>query len=209
MNKRFSTSIEKNKTSETPVQNNWLTVFSNPTILIDFEGVVVEPKNEKIKDYHDLEYVDINILGIKTLRMKGYGVSILAGYPEISNGNTNIDKINQLHEKVMIYFGQMGIYSIDNLLFSISNFKEDEFALPNIGMIKRLKNEFKVSLEKGFMIGDNYKAMKAAEKAELIPILIKSARYDETIKKLDTFANKKLFNKIKTYNNLQDFADSL
>ena len=109
----------------------------------------------------------------------------------------------------MNYFGQAGIFTIDGLLYSTSNMKEDLFAMPNNGMMKRAENEMKVAFKGGYFAGNKLYNLKAGDSVHAKPILIKSPGYEDAETKLDTFANKELKNKTKTFNSLLDFANSL
>ena len=109
----------------------------------------------------------------------------------------------------MEIFGQAGIMSIDGLLYSTSSFKQDIFSLPNNGMLKKAEKDFRVKFKGGYFVGDKMHDLKAGDSVHAKPVLIKSGQYEETLSKLDSFANKDLKNKTLIYNSLLDFANSL
>ena len=99
--------------------------------------------------------------------------------------------------------------SIDGLLYSTTSMKEDMYSLPNTGMLKRAENDFKVNFKGGFFIGNKIYDLKAGEAAGSTPILIKVNKFEETLDKLNTFANRELKQKTKIYYNLLEFAETL
>lgn len=187
----------------------WPQEFPNPTVAIDLEGIVFKEKAGKIVNETDIEFKLDNIEAIRQIRLKQHKVLALTAFPEMSRGNLTQQKAEQLINYTMNKFGEKGIFSIDSVLFAGSDLKEDEFAIPNTGMLKRAKNEMHIDMSGGYYVGDNIKVLKAADKFGLKPILIKSSRFEETMEKLNTYSNKKLLEKTKVFNTLQDFVDSI
>lgn len=185
----------------------WPTEFPKHAIIIDLEGVIVEPRNFMIKSVSDLEYNIKNIQSLKKLRMNGHKISLFAGFPEISRGNMSPQDGEKLINNIMKIFGQNGIMTIDHTLFSGSDLKDDEFAIPNPGMLRKLKHELKYDLNNGMYVGDNIKVLRAAEKFEIKPVLLKSSRFEETEKILNTFANKDLKKKTMIIDSLEDLVE--
>jgi histidinol phosphatase-like enzyme len=109
----------------------------------------------------------------------------------------------------MEIFGQAGIFSIEGLLYSTTNSKEDIFSLPNTGMLKKAEREFKVKFKGGYFVGNKITDLKVADSVGSKPILINSGEYEETKSKLNTFANRDLKNKTKEFDSLLSFANSL
>ena len=66
-----------------------------------------------------------------------------------------------------------------------------------------------VNFSKGVYVGDKITDLKAAIKIKAKPILVKTGYGEETLKKLNTFANKDLKKRTKVFENLLEFAESL
>ena len=188
-------------------QQNWPTFFPKETIGID-RGVFLND-TKPILSASDIEMLPGALDAIRTIRLKGYKLVIFFNEPLITQGKITTQAVDSNVQQIMNYFGQAGIFTIDGLLYSTSNMKEDMFAMPNNGMMKRAENEMKVAFKGGYFAGNKLYNLKAGDSVHSKPILIKSPGYEDAETKLDTFANKELKNKTKTFNSLLDFANSL
>jgi D-glycero-D-manno-heptose 1,7-bisphosphate phosphatase len=188
-------------------QQNWPAYFPKETIGIDRGAILNETK--PILNASDIELLPGALDAIRTIRLKGYKLVIFFNEPLISQGKLTTQAVDSNIQQLMNYFGQAGIFTIDGLLYSTSNMKEDNFAMPNNGMMKRAENEMKVAFKGGYFAGNKLYNLKAGDSVHAKPILIKSPGYESEETKLDTFANKELKNKTKTFNSLLDFANSL
>jgi D-glycero-D-manno-heptose 1,7-bisphosphate phosphatase len=188
-------------------QQNWPTYFPKETIGIDRGAILNDTK--PILNASDIEILPGALDAIRTIRLKGYKLVIFFNEPLISQGKITTQAVDSNVQQLMNYFGQAGIFTIDGLLYSTSNMKEDNFAMPNNGMMKRAENEMKVAFKGGYFAGNKLYNLKAGDSVHAKPILIKSPGYESEEVKLDTFANKELKNKTKTFNSLLDFANSL
>ena len=188
-------------------QQNWPIYFPKETIGIDRGAILNESK--PILTASDIEILPGALDAIRTIRLKGYKLVIFFNEPLISQGKLSTQAVDANVQQLMNYFGQAGIFTIDGLLYSTSNMKEDNFAMPNNGMMKRAENEMKVAFKGGYFAGNKLYNLKAGDSVHAKPILIKSPGYEDVETKLDTFANKELKNKTKTFNSLLEFANSL
>ena len=188
-------------------QQNWPTFFPKETIGID-RGVFLND-TKPILSASDIEMLPGALDAIRTIRLKGYKLVIFFNEPLITQGKITTQAVDSNVQQIMNYFGQAGIFTIDGLLYSTSSMKEDIFAMPNNGMMKRAENEMKVAFKGGYFAGNKLYNLKAGDSVHSKPILIKSPGYEDAETKLDTFANKELKNKTKTFNSLLDFANSL
>ena len=71
------------------------------------------------------------------------------------------------------------------------------------------KNELTIPTKGGYYVGDRLVDAKMADKGKLKPILVKTGKYAEDVKKFDSFSNKQLKKKTKVFDNLLEFAISL
>lgn len=188
-------------------QQNWPTYFPKETIGIDRGAILNDTK--PILNASDIELLPGALDAIRTIRLKGYKLVIFFNEPLITQGKLTTQAVDSNVQQLMNYFGQAGIFTIDGLLYSTSNMKEDNFAMPNTGMMKRAENDMKVAFKGGYFAGNKLYNLKAGDSVHAKPILIKSPGYESEEVKLDTFANKELKNKTKTFNSLLDFANSL
>ena len=76
-------------------------------------------------------------------------------------------------------------------------------------MFKRASAEIGVDWTNGVYVGDKITDLKAAMKAKAKPILVRTGYGEETVKKLNTFANKDLKKRTEIFDDLSKFAHSL
>jgi len=182
--------------------------YPKPLIAIDRDGVINEC-NGNIKSAEDFILIDGSLQAIAMIRSKGYKIAIIFDQPGISKNELTIDDVESINAHMMELFGNAGCPSIDGLLYNMSDLKDDIFAKPNVGMLKRLRDEFKVPIKGGYYIGDRLVDAKMAEKAKLKPILVRTGKFDEDEKKFNSYSNRPLKKKTKIFNNLLEFAESL
>jgi histidinol phosphatase-like enzyme len=76
-------------------------------------------------------------------------------------------------------------------------------------MFYRLRDEFQVPIKGGYYVGDRLIDAKMAEKAKLKPILVKTGKYADDQKRINSFSNRSLKKKTRIFENLLEFANSL
>jgi len=192
------------------MQQSWPTVFPKPVIGLDRDGTIIEDIGDYITHAGQVTPIPGSLDAIRMMRLKGYKVVILTNQGGIHKGLQTIPQVDAVHNHLMQIFGQTGIFSIDGLFYSTTSLKDDEYAKPNIGMFQRAERElFQIDFKKGWYVGDKISDLKAAEKAGAKPILVKTGHGNDTLEKLNTFANRDLKKVTKVFNNLLEFAESL
>lgn len=188
----------------------WPSHFPKSVIGIEREGVIIEDVGQPIKSSSQIKVIEGSLEAIKMMRLKGYKVLIINDQPWIQKGMLTTEEVDETNQHLMQVFGQAGILSIEGVLYSTSDLKEDTFAKPNNGMFKRAEGmNPEIKFKEGWYVGHNVKDAKAADKVGAIPVIVKTGNGNETLEKLDTFANKDLLKKTKVFNNLLEFAESL
>lgn len=193
-------------------QASWPKVFPKGIIGIERDGVIVKSNNSSpyITNTDQIEILPGALEGIRLLRLKGYKLLIITDQPGIFKGLQTTEQVDAVHAHMMQLFGNAGIFSIDGIYYSTSDLKNDIYAKPNTGMFERASNENRgVDWKKGWFVGNTISDLKAAEKIGSKPVLIQSGKWEETLSKLDTFANRDLKSKTNVYSTLLQFAESL
>jgi len=186
---------------------NWPTFFPKETIGID-RGVFMDD-TQSILTPNDIRIIPGSLEGIRTIRLKGYKLVIFFNEPLIGQRKMTQQNVDVINQQLMNIFGQAGIFTIDGMLYATTNMKEDIYAMPNTGMLKKAENDMRLSFKNGYFVGDKIYNLKIADTMNVKPILIQTGNFSDTQTKLDSFANKELKNKVKTYSNLLEFANSL
>jgi len=205
-NKNASNQSQQNQQA---AMNNWPKQFPKPVVGLDRDGTIIEDVGDYITNFSQVRFIPGSLEAIKMIRLKGHQLMILTNQAGISKGLQTTDQVDAVHNEMMQAFGNAGIFSINGLLYSTSNLKDDLFAKPNIGMFDRARKEQKVNWKQGWYVGDKISDLKAADRAGAKPILVLTGHGNETLEKLDTFANRQLKAKTLVFNNLLEFAKSL
>lgn len=210
---RFVTKVPANPQNDSQTNqmlpSDWPTSFPKKTIGLEREGVIIRDIGEPIKSVDQIEIIPGSLEAILMMRLKGYKVIIINDQPGITKGLLTVEDVETTNNYLMQVFGKAGIFSIDGVLFSTSDLKEDIYAKPNDGMFKRAQNEFGIPWKGGYFVGHTIKDVKAAEKIKATPVIVKTGKWEETTKKLNTFANRELKSKTIICENLLQFAETL
>ena len=212
---RYSTDVVSsmplsNQQSPYAGQQYWPSIFPNAMVSLDLNGTIVEDR--LLTSPQNVVVIPGVLDAIRTIRIKGHPLFVLSDQPDITRGKIYPDNIETAFQHLMDVFGQAGIQTIDGFLYNTSDIKNDEFAKPNVGMIRRAENEIlqgSTKFKGGYHVGDSIGDLKMAVKASMTPVLVLTGSGRNVLKELDKHANKELKKKTKVVDNLQQFADSL
>ena len=189
---------------------NFASMYDKPVIGISRDGVINYAKTTHVTNPDELELIPGAAEAVALMRKKGYKIVILSNQYGISEGRMAPAEVDIVHQRMLDIFGEAGCPSIDAIYYSTSKMKEDIYALPNIGMFQRAEKEHPaVKFKEGWFVGDKISDVKAAENIKSKPVLIKTGEWQDTLKKLDTFANRELKKRTQVFDSLLDFANSL
>lgn len=197
-------------TPNTAPQGDWPQVFDKPMIGLDLNGIIVQDK--PLRSIENVEVIPGVLDAIKLMRLKRHRVFILSDQPLISKGVITQENIDTCFQHLMNIFGQAGIMSIDGFLYNTSDNKDDVFAKPNVGMVKRAEQEIlrnSCKFKDGYYCGDSLIDLKFADKIGCTPVLIRTGNYESATSVLDKFTYKDIKQKTKIFNTLLEFANSL
>lgn len=190
--------------------NDWPNTFLKPIVAFDLNGVIIE--DTVLYGPQSIKIIPDVLDAIRTIRLKGYKVFILSDQPSISKGLNTPQHVDAAFQEIMKQFGQAGILSIDGFFYNTSEMKEDEYAKPNLGMVKRAESEItkgSARFKDGWYVGDSLVDLKFADKIGAKPILVKTGNFQSTLEQLDKFVYKELKQKTKIYNSMLEFSNSL
>lgn len=188
---RFSTKLYETKKINVP-------------IIFDRDGIINYPRN-LIKYPDDMFFIEDSLENISLLSKNGAKILFVFNEPNILKNLVSPDDVEKINQLILELLGKNGCTYIHGIYFSTTKFKEDTMSLPNTGMFKKIEKELKIKLKGGFVVSDDIEHLKAALKFEMKPVLILSGNGNKTLDKLNTFANKKLKNVTKVFNNLKEF----
>ena len=175
-------------------QTEWPKSFPKTTIGLERKNVFTDDNYEYLPEALD---------SIRNLRLKGYKVVLIMD----ERGKAESD-VNTSNMKMMEDFGKAGILSIEGIYYSIGIEKADPFVKPSPGMFKRCEGENPhLKFKNGWYVGHTISDAKAAFKVGSRTALINPT--EETIKKLNSFANQKIKKKTRIFKSLAEFEKTL
>ena len=183
--------------------------MSTPVIGLDRDGTINEDIGTYVTKPEQFTPIPGSLEAVKMIRDKGYDVVILTNQAGIVKGICDAVDVDVVHNYMLQLLGNVGCKSINGLYYSTTNFKDDIYAKPNTGIFKRAAAEVVVNWKNGVYVGDNITDLKAAVKAKAKPILVRTGHGEETVKKLNTFANKDLKKQTEVFDSLLQYAHSL
>lgn len=196
--------------NSSPSYLTWPGKFEKSVIGIDLNGTIIE--DNLLTGPESIKVLPGAIDGIRIMRLKGYKVVILSDQPDISTGKITSANIDSAFAELMKQFGQGGIQSIEGFLYNMSEMKEDDFAKPNLGMVRRAEKEIlkdKAKFKNGWYVGDSLVDLKFADKMGANPVLVRSGKSQHALEQLEKFTYKDLKSKTKIFQDLHQFAISL
>lgn len=189
--------------------SNWPSSFNKPVVSLDLNGLIIQ--DVTLFGPQSVQIIPGVLDAIKLIRLKGHKLFILSDQPDIFKGKTTQQNIESCFQELMKIFGQHGIMTIDGFLFNTSDLKDDEFAKPNLGMVKRAESEMLKGhkFKDGWYVGDSLVDLKFADRMGAKPVLIKTGNYQHAIEQLEKFTYRDLKQKTKIHNSLLEFANTL
>ena len=172
----------------------WPKTFPKTNIAFERKNVITKGTS--------LEPIDGALQAIKNLRLKGYKVGLI-----MDEAGSTEEKSEAMLQGLMKIFGDAGIMTIDYMYYSIGIEKQDPFVKPSTGMFKRAAQEQGIVFKNGWYVGYTIADAKAAFKVGSRTALINPT--EETIKKLNSFANQKIKKKTRIFKSLAEFENTL
>lgn len=177
---------------------------------LDRDGVINRDLGTYCWRKEDFDPIEGSIESIAALRRKGYRIVIITDQGGIEKGLYTPEDVDTLHYHMLDLLGQAGCPSIDGIYYSASSRKDDPYAKPNVGMFKKCEADQKdIKFNQGYYVGDKIKDLKAAMKIGAKPILVRTGYGLETEKELKKFTYREIARKVKVFDNLADFVESL
>jgi histidinol phosphatase-like enzyme len=106
--------------------------------------------------------------------------------------------------------GQAGCTSIDGIWYNTSSRKDDVYAKPNLGLFKHAENNSPgVKIAGGAYVGDTIEDLTMAERAGATPVLVLTGKGQKARERLENPIYRMLKPKVKIYDTLMKFAESL
>ncbi len=184
----------------------WPKSFPKAVIGIERDGILIQDNNFLKYPDQVVPYMDA-LLAVRDMRKKGYRVIIFTNQPGLMLGKLSSKDVDAVNSRLMQYLGQVGCFSIDGLFYSGSSMSNDEYAMPNPGMLQKAERELGVDFSKGYFVGNRLSNMKAGAKMKSKMIFIKTGEYEHELRSVKKAVG--IGGRVSEFNSLTDFAKIL
>jgi D-glycero-D-manno-heptose 1,7-bisphosphate phosphatase len=185
------------------------TTFDKYTIALDRDGVLVECA-DAITGPDSFKPIDESFRAVALIRSKGHKIVILFDQPGVVQRKVTIEQVEDCNRHMLNLLGQAGCTSIDGIWYNTSSRKEDVYSKPNTGLFKHAEsNSPGVKIAGGVYVGDTLEDLIMADKAGATPVLVLTGKGQKTQTKLKNPIYRMLAPKVKIYDNLMKFAESI
>lgn len=190
-------------------QNTQLAPTYSFTIALERDGVINQIMNPGVIGPDYFIPIERSLEAIALMRNKKYNIVVITDQPLAGRGVMTPQDVDLVHQRMLELLGQANCSSINGIYYSISGVKDDIYVKPNIGMFQRASQEVKVDFKGGVVVGDDIEDLKSAVKVGATPILVLTGNGQETLKKLNRYANRDLKRRTLVFESLWDFAVSI
>jgi len=184
-------------------------IFDKYLIALDRDGVVCEC-DDVINGPDKFIPIEDAFKAVAIIRSKGHKLAFLFDQPSISHKKVSIDEVENCNRHMLNLLGQAGCTSIDGIWYNTSSRKDDPFSKPNPGLFKHAENNIPgAKIKGGAYVGDSLEDLVMAEKAGATQVLVLTGKGKKTQEKLQNHIYKMLLPKVRVYETLMKFAESL
>ena len=191
-------------------------------IFLDRDGTI-NKYNGFVKNTDEFELIPGVASAIKRLNDEGYLVIVVTNQPVIARGETTIEGLNEIHNKMETLLGNEGAY-LDAIYYcphhphkgyegEVPELKiECNCRKPKPGLLLQAAKDFNIDLNESYMIGDSENDVLAGQNAGCNTILIDNEmnkEYDDTLtvqnlnEAVDCILSKKYIKKRRHINELR------
>jgi len=156
-----------------------LNIKKNKAVFLDRDGVINKPKVINGLPYPPSSLLELELyedVSVSVMKLKNYGykVFIVTNQPDIARGNVTLSDVNLIHDYLS------NILDIDDIYMCTHDSSQNCMCRkPKPGLLLKAAKDHNINLNESYMIGDRWRDVGAAQKAECTPIFIDRG-YSET-----------------------------
>jgi D-glycero-D-manno-heptose 1,7-bisphosphate phosphatase len=183
--------------------------FDKFTVALDRDGVLIEPRDDITGPDKFIPLGDA-FRAVAIIRSKGHKVTILFDQPSVVQRKVTIEQVEDCNRYMLKLLGDAGCTSIDGIWYNTSARKDDIYAKPNLGLFKHAEGNVPgMKIKGGVYVGDTIDDLIMAEKAGATPVLVLTGKGQKTADRLQSPIYRLLQPKVKIFDTLMCFAESL
>ncbi len=172
-------------------------------VILGRDGVINNTTTTAIRSANEWVAIPGSLEAIKRLSRGGYRVAVVTNQPEIAHKKFSIEKLNEIHQKMIMHLKQLG-GSIEVIFFCPHDRKQGcECRKPKPGMLLSIANRLHISLKNVYCVGDSQCDLDATHAAGAKAALVKTGNGAKLC------AGGTVPEHIPIYQNLAEFTDHL
>jgi D-glycero-D-manno-heptose 1,7-bisphosphate phosphatase len=153
-------------------------------IILDRDGVINQDSDAYIKHPHEWIPIEGSLQAIAKLNRAGYRVFVATNQSGIARGLFDIETLNAIHQK-MTYAVQAVGGTIEAILFCPHGPDDDcDCRKPKSGLYEAISDRCQQPLKDIPVVGDSIRDIEAAIKVEASPMLVRTGKGEQALKKL-------------------------
>ena len=173
----------------------------NQLVILDRDGVINQDSKDFIKSEKEWIPIPGSIDAIASLSNSGFIVAIATNQSGIARNLFGFKELEAMHLKLHNLVNEAG-GCIDKIIVCPHGPDENsDCRKPNPKMLNTLIEDYEISNENVFAIGDSLRDLEAADRANVTPLLVRTGNGLETEKNLPP-----KFSKVRIYNDLAEAA---
>ena len=152
-------------------------------IILDRDGVINYDSSEYIKSPEEWLPIPGSLHAIAKLNRAGFRVLIATNQSGIARGYYDLATLDAIHEKLRQTLALYNGYIEE--IFYCPHHPEDGCLCrkPKPGLLYQIQTKYAVPLAETFFIGDSLVDVQAAQAAECLPLLVRTGKGQEWLKK--------------------------
>lgn len=150
-------------------------------VLLDRDGVINYDSDDYIKSAEEWQPIPGSLEAIALLNRQGYKVAVFTNQSGLARGLFDFDTLNAMHTKMQSLLAEQG-GSIEAIYYC-PHAPDDQCNCrkPEPGLLSRFSEDFQISLEGLYFVGDAWKDVETALAVGAVPLLVKTGKGERTL----------------------------
>lgn len=152
--------------------------LTNKAVFLDRDGTIIEDVGY-LKKRSEIKFLPRVSEAIKLLNESGFKVIVVTNQAGVAKGYFTEETVKEINQSIQKTLAEQGAY-IDKIYYcphhieaTVEEYRKDCYCRkPNPGMIEEAAFEFRIDLEKSFVIGDKISDIEAGQKVGCKAILL-------------------------------------
>jgi histidinol-phosphate phosphatase family protein len=157
--------------------------MSNKTVFFDRDGTLIVDKIY-LNDPDAIEYLPGAFESLRRLRDAGFQMIVVTNQSGIARGLVTLKNLDEIHRRMAHEFARHGVF-FKGFYYAPYSVESNHFMRkPNPGMLLTAASDYRVDLDRSWMVGDRATDVEAGHRAGCRSLLLEGLESEETIAKI-------------------------